>query len=47
MGSCSWLPQLIAVLDDRSAYRALMFAKETGVFLRVMVELSVCCFFPF
>lgn len=41
-----WL-ELIAVLDDRSLYRMLIFGKETGVFLRVTVELSVYCSFPF
>lgn len=41
-----WL-ELIAVLVDRSLYRTLMFGKKTNVFLRVTVELSVYCFFPF
>lgn len=32
VGSCAWLPLawLIAVLNDRSLYRTLMFGKETG-----------------
>lgn len=49
VGSCAQFPLtwLIALLGDRSIYRALLFGKETGVFLRVTVELSAYCFFPF
>lgn len=39
--------RLIAVFDDRSMYRVLMFGQETGVFLRVAVELSYIAFFLF
>lgn len=35
-----WL-ELIAVSDDRSLYRVFTFGKETDVFLRVTVNLSV------
>lgn len=41
-----WL-ELIAILGDRFLYRTLMFGKETDVFLRVTVDLSVYCFFHF
>lgn len=48
MGAAPGCPrfELIAILGDSSLYRMLVLGKETGVFLRVTVELSVYCFFP-